>query len=332
MIAQVLYEEIIIHHELNNKFIAYENYSKLCSEYTENDYVNQAQKIIDEIMPELIENAKFYQKNQSYQKALENFLYLQNNPTKYKEKIKKEIADTYFLMAEAEINNEDFLQAKTYFQKSINWNRDKKDLADKRLKEIANKFIMKGDQLVREEKIELAIENYKAVFDIFPQHKEAQESIQKANEIKERFEQARQLYLKAQRYEKMKKYSTALSHYKQSYNLHKVKEIRKDIIHMNNLILANRDPQGFAKSIILGYKNNKINNEINKIITSLKEQYGNEVEASGWRVMYSFGKYNYEIRYDILTPEENQYFLWKVNLENREIVPLNKISKEIMGK
>ena len=59
--------------------------------------------------------------------------------------------------------------------------------------------------------------------------------------------------------------------------------------------------------------------------------YGKDmVEISGWRVMYSSGEYKYELRYDILTPKENYYYVWLVDLREKNISPLNKASEKLM--
>jgi hypothetical protein len=46
--------------------------------------------------------------------------------------------------------------------------------------------------------------------------------------------------------------------------------------------------------------------------------------------LLSPGQYKYEARYDLLTPAENIYFAWQVNLRDRSVTPLNKISEQVM--
>jgi len=61
------------------------------------------------------------------------------------------------------------------------------------------------------------------------------------------------------------------------------------------------------------------------------ERFGeNIVRRSGWKVQYSTGEYKYEVRYDIITPEANYYFVWLADLKKGIISPLNKISEGLM--
>jgi hypothetical protein len=36
------------------------------------------------------------------------------------------------------------------------------------------------------------------------------------------------------------------------------------------------------------------------------------------------------VRYDILTPGENYYFIWQVDLLKQKVSPLNKLSEEVL--
>ena len=54
------------------------------------------------------------------------------------------------------------------------------------------------------------------------------------------------------------------------------------------------------------------------------------VRISGWKVLYSFGQYKYEVRYDIISPDERLYYAWRVDLSNQAISALNKLSEKTM--
>jgi hypothetical protein len=47
-------------------------------------------------------------------------------------------------------------------------------------------------------------------------------------------------------------------------------------------------------------------------------------------VTFAIGQYKYEVRYDILSPEENYYLAWNVNIRTKKVTPSNKISEKIM--
>jgi len=73
---------------------------------------------------------------------------------------------------------------------------------------------------------------------------------------------------------------------------------------------------------------------LNKIIAVFAEKlviYGDDLlRVSGWKVLYSFGQYKYEVRYDIVSPDERFYFAWRVDLSNQSISALNKLSEKTM--
>jgi hypothetical protein len=99
---------------------------------------------------------------------------------------------------------------------------------------------------------------------------------------------------------------------------------------MGNLIQAEKDPKEFAMKIINSYKNGIIPLGVSIAESSVIAQYGDEVKNSGWKVYYAIGEYKYEVRFDILSPDENYYYSWRVNLKTREITSLNNISEDVL--
>ena len=51
---------------------------------------------------------------------------------------------------------------------------------------------------------------------------------------------------------------------------------------------------------------------------------------SGWKFLLSTSQYKYEVRYDLMSPRETFFYVWQVNLKDRSIIPLNKISEDLM--
>ena len=99
---------------------------------------------------------------------------------------------------------------------------------------------------------------------------------------------------------------------------------------MSNIVKAEKDPKAFAEKIIKEYRKGVIPAGVRAIESSLIAQYGDRVDSSGWKVYYSIGEFKYEVRFDLLSPEDNFYYAWRVNLKTREITSLNKISEDMM--
>ena len=282
-------------------------------------------------MPEFFNHIEKLIANKQYNEALEELFYIEKNPSKYKNKIRSKIAEIYIKLGGQSIKNEKYVKAKAFFEKAKDWNPALKENVNQRLLNIVSLFIKKGDELLKKEKLDEAITNYQPIFDIIPDYKEAKEKIQLAKKLKADFLKADSLYKIAKNLEEKKKYNKALAIYKKSYKLHKRKNVYEDIKHMENILRANKEPKIFAKEIVENYRNGIIIKNLNNLEKSLRILYKNDMKTSGWQIYYSFGKYKFEVRYDITTPDKTYYFIWRVNLEFQTISPLNKISKEYMG-
>ncbi len=331
LIPEILYQEIKIYLLINKKETAYKKYNMLCKKYPNNIFLNKAETIIDKIIPYFMEKVENLVKENNYDKALEILFYLEKNPTTHKNQIQKKIAQIYLNLAELYIKKEKYVEAKSFFEKAKKWDSSLTDLVNKKLLDIVSLFIKKGDSLLEQEKLDEAIKNYEPIFDIVPEYQPAKDKIKLAQKLKKDFKKADSLYVIAKNLEEQKKYKKALEYYLQSYKLHKRKNVKLDIIHIKNILRANKEPKIFAKEVVEYYKNGIIRKNIEKLEKSLKAIYKNSVKTSDWQIYYSFGKYKYEVRYDITTPEKTYYFIWRVNLEFQTISPLNKISKEYMG-
>ena len=331
LIPEILYNNIVIYLNSDDKEKAYERYDYLCSNFPNNKFVGESQKLIDRILNYFIAKADSLLIQRNYDDALKKLLYIEHNPSKYKKLIKEKIAHIYIVMGKEVITQEKYVEAKNYFEKAAKWNPTLKGEIDKRLLDVVDLFIGKGERLIKEEKLDEAIKNFRPVFDIIPDYQIAKDKIEYVNKLKKDFADADSLYAKAQVLEESKKFTEALVKYKKSYKLHKIKKVKENIVHMQNIIRAKKEPKVFAKELIFNYKKGLIVKNLSDLEKSLRIRFKNEVKVSGWKIFYSFGKYKYEVRYDINTFDETYYFIWRVNLETRTISPLNKISKEYMG-
>jgi len=277
-----------------------------------------------------LQNATQYAENDLYAVAIEKLLYLEKNPSIHQQQIKNELADVYIRMADSEIEKKNYIRAKRFFENALEWDISVKNIVDEKLNDIVELFITKGDELISAERIEEAIANYREVFDIIADHSLAKKRIANAEQIKENYDKAKELIAEAKELEKNKQFVPALAKYQQSNQLHKLQTTSDKIARVKNLIEAEKDPIGFARKIIIRYQDGLIAAKITEIERNLQEKYGESVNSSGWKVLYAFGEYKYEIRYDITSPEKNYYFVWRVDLATEEVLPLNKISEEIL--
>jgi hypothetical protein len=62
----------------------------------------------------------------------------------------------------------------------------------------------------------------------------------------------------------------------------------------------------------------------------LRRHKASDIRDSGWKLLLSSGQYRYEARYDLLTPNETFLYIWQINLRDRSVIPLNKLSEALM--
>ena len=331
LIPEILYNRIKISVDLDDKKQAFADYAILWEKYPSNKYMKKAKPFIDMLMPYYIEEVLALKDSNKYEKALNLLKKISRYPSSYKTMISHEIGEIYILLAEIENNKENYKKALEDFRLTEKFNPDKKDFVMKRLREICNGFIEAGDEFLQNEMPDKAIEKYQMTFILLPDFQEAVAKIEQAKKIKEDYQKAEKVQQQASELEKKKKYAEALKYYRQSYALKKTKEIKDKIFTMNNLVQAKKAPLDFAKSIIMNYKNGIIPDNVYAIEDSMIKLYGESARSSGWKILYSYGEFKYEVRYDIITPKENYYFIWRVDLREKQIYPLNKNSEKMMG-
>ena len=179
-------------------------------------------------------------------------------------------------------------------------------------------------------KFDEAIEIYKNCYKILPEYQVCTTLINEVNDKKKSYLSALEFENIAMQYEEKKEYTPAYSNYNKSYNLFKTDRVRDKIYIMSNLIQAERNPKAFAEKIVKDCKKGVIPAGVNAVESSLVAQYGDQVSTSGWKVYYAIGEFKYEVRFDLLSPGENYYYAWRVNLKTRQITSLNKISEDMM--
>jgi tetratricopeptide (TPR) repeat protein len=330
LIPEILYTRLNIYLNQGKKLLAYDDYNTLATLYPDDDFTKTAQPDIDKNMEFYIQDAIRYSDTEFYTIAIEKLLYLEKNPSVHKLLIQSEIANVYMKIAEIEVKKKNFIHAKRFFENALEWDKDKQNMVNDKLNSIVNSFIEKGDELVRLDKIDEALAHYREIFDIIPAHSIAKKQIEEAEKMKANYILANELISEAEKLEKNKKYADALKKYEYSNQLRRQKVTTDKIERVKNLIEAEKDPVGFARSLVTRHQGGLIASKVEEIERELKITYRDLVKSSGWRVLYAFGEFKYEIRYDITSPGKNYYFVWRVDLETGAILPLNKISEEIL--
>ena len=330
LIPEVLFNKIKINIDLNNKLEAYNDYHFLWSNYPESEFTKKVQPIIDELIPFYINEAIAYKDSGYFDQSLDILFKLSQYPTKSKDDILIDISEVYYLKAEESLLKEDFKQAKEYFSKVVEFNPKKENFINQRLDEICTGFIFTGNKLIDEYKFDEAVKIFKECYTLVPDYEKSNIAIEKSKTKKEKYNKAFKYKNEALTFENEKNYAKALNLYKKSYSQFKIKEVQNKIFIMSNLLEAQKNPKVFARSIIQNYKKGIIPEKVRLMENNLIDKYGENVKSSGWKVSYAIGEYKYEVRFDILTPDENYYFAWRVNLKTQDVSPSNKVSEELL--
>ena len=329
-IPEILFNRIQIYIEMGNKLSAFNDYHFLWKNYPENSFTKEIQPFIDDLMPSFIDEALAYKDSMDYDTAVEMLSKLIQYPSKLQDEIFTQIGELYLLKADEALKMGEYEIVKKFLDLALGSDETKQKIIDKKAIDICSQIIKDGDKLVSTFQFDEAIEIYKSCFILIPNYTRCSNIISKTKSNKKKYNSALEHENLALQYEKDKDYTSAHSHYNKSYNLFKTERVRKKLYLMSNIIKAEKDPKAFAKKIIKEYRKGVIPAGVRANESLLIEQYGDRVDSSGWKVYYSIGEYKYEVRFDLLSPEDNYYYAWRVNLKTREITSLNKISEDIM--
>ena len=333
LIPEILYNRIKISVDLDNKQMAFDDYHILWNQYPENEFTKKAEPFIDRLLPFYIEEVIALQHTGDYETSLEILINLSLLPSSYKKLLIEEISNVYLLMGDREMNNLNYSTGLEFYQRAINYDFKQESIINNKLETLCQEFIAQGNNLIESDQLDEAIKVYEKAFLIIPEYPDAVAGIEKVEITKQNYITAQELIDQALILEKEKKFAEALKLYKQSAVLRNTDWIREKVFQTQNIIEAENNPIEFAKFIIRNYKNGKVAERIYALENDMITIHGEEfVRSTGWKVLYSFGKYKYEVRYDIVTPEENFYFIWRLDLITREVTPLNKITEKILEK
>jgi len=330
LIPEVLYERIKLLVGLDKKSDAYKDCLTLYEKYPESDFTIKIQSIVDELIPYYIDEALMFKLNDQYQESLEMFLQLTKHPTAHKTRIYEEISSLYIILALSAYKEKRYKDSYNFFQSALEFDVDNTHSIENEIQQICNTIVSQGDTYAEKDSLNEAIETYKIIYNYYPQSEIATSKIAETEQKIQDYAKAAEILKSAEKLANENKFQAALKKYKEVLQLHNTKEVRKQIFEMQNLIRAEKAPLEFARSIITSYRKGKLVENINLLVEKQKELYKDNVHINEWKVLYSFGKYKYEVRYDIITPDKNYYFAWRINLRDQSIFSLNKLSEKIL--
>jgi len=330
VIPEVLYNkiDILISEQKNEE--ALNDYRFFYSKFSENRFRMEAEKLVNPILPEFISEIDLQFDKGEYDSALANYLNLYLLPTSYKTEISNKISETYWLMANSMIEENPEL-AQENFQKVVVYNNSRKVEVENRFEQICRKLVRTGDDLIHIYQLDEAELKFETCFIFLPDYKSAKVGLLEINELRNRNANAEKYTAKAAKAENDKNIAEALAFYRKANEFVKTKASSDKIFLLSNQLKADKDSKGFALKIIKSYKRGILGKKLLALETSLKDEFGTEVvKSTGWKVLYSSGKYKQEVRYDILGPEDTHYYIWQVDLLKQKISPLNKESEKLM--
>lgn len=310
---------------------AWLDYMDLYDRFAGNTYEVAARKTIQRVTPGRIAYGRRLSEAGYYNEALTIFFELAKYPVVESAVINDLIGNTYRAQAEAYLQLQNYMEADRFLRIALQYIPDQAEQIQARLREIVGFFIKKGDSYVAERNFDAALAQYQRVFEIIPDYEPAQQAIQRMNTTRENIARAAQLFAQAERTEASGKVADALKLFQQANALDSNPETLNRISIAQNILEADRNPQAFAQRIVAEYRGGLLNNRISQQKKALLQIYkSNEIRDSGWKFLLSTSQYKYEVRYDLMTPRENYFYIWQVNLKDRRIIPLNKISEELM--
>ncbi len=330
-ISEVIYRRLKVYHKhYDDKYKVWDDYLLLVDYYSDNKFIKKAIPIVDNYIPSLINDSLELKNTHGHFEAISELLNIYSYQHSYHEVILEKVGILYYQLASLQKEENDFLSAYEYYNKAINYYPALEENVKENLNQMITSMIQHGDSLLRERRIADAIKIYMKTYNISPDNPQAKIAIAKAHEMESNIKEATKLFQEALRYEGNNDYKQALRLYEESLAKDKLQTTSEKISLMENMIKIDEDPVSFAKSIIIEYRDGTIVNTIEDIVQQLKDSQAKDIRESGWKVLMSTGANRYEVRYDVTSREINYYFIWQVNLLNRNIIPLNQESERIM--
>ncbi len=310
---------------------AWSDYKQLFDDFPNNPYEIQARIYVQRFIPGKMEYAKVLTQQEYYADALNLMFELSRYPVVNLDLLNSQISDVYERQAEELIEDQDYVEADRLFRIAMQYYPAKKANITRRLEAITSLYISKGNSLLDAGDFDGALVHYRKTFEIIPDYQPALDAIDRLFTLKENIRKAAALFADGEKLEAAGKHAEALKAYSDAIQLDNKNEYRQRAYQVQNLVEAAKNPTGFARRIIDEYRggllNTRIRQQKNELMKRTKE---GEIRDSGWKILLSTGQYKYEARYDLLTPTETYLYIWQINLRDRSVIPLNKLSEALI--
>lgn len=332
LIPEILQHRIALYLDsYNDKTSAWNDYIILYDKFPEDPFEITARPYIQRFIAENVNAAVDKAIAGDYNLALEELFEIRKYPVGDADKLNYEISNIYQDMAENAIRQTDYFEANRLFLLAMQYYPAKTDEINKRLRDVAYLYIDKGNEYLAVRDFDTALLYYNKTYEVIPDFDLANQAVANVRTIQDNIRRAAELGAQAEQLENDKNYAEARRLYQQAYQLDRMTDFNERAVIMGNLIEAEKDPIAFTRKIIIDYQNGLLYRRIQAQKQLLLQKYTlAEVRDSGWKILLSTAQNKYEARYDIMTPSENLYYIWQVNLRDRSIIPLNKLSERIM--
>lgn len=323
----------ILMDEYQDRNSTWETYKYMHDNFPNNAYEIQARNYVAQFIDTKVDYARILKQQGYYTDALKELFELSRYPVLKEGQINPLISDVYQAQAEEYIDDQNYLEADRLFRIAIQYQPAKKAEIDARLEGITSLYVQKGNSLLAAREFEAALVHYRKTFEIIPDYAPALQGIERVRQTQENIKRAAQIFADAERLEAAQKFADALKLYNQAHALEPLADYKSRAVIMQNLIEAERNPTAFAQRIINEYRGGLLLRRVAaKRAEVLKSNKDSEIRDSGWKILLSSGQYKYEARYDLLTPNETFLYVWQVNLRERSVIPLNRLSEELMSR
>lgn len=332
LVPKALLARIRIHLDRDQKVSAYNDYKRLWNDHEKSAQADSAIAMINPIIPWFLQNSRYNKEQGNYAVAIAEFQMYADYPSVYVDEIFSEIGESYYLWGLEEKDKNNYLKMVEYFDLAEENDTSMKTVIAETKESVCQSFLIKGDELKEQGKLSQAIIQYERCFEVEKAYPKAEEKIRNTKELQLIYAQSDSLFSQASLKENRKDYQEAKKLYQKAYDLTGNKAMQDNVNRMENFIRAEENPQDFALEIIRDYKQGTILTNVNKVYEDLVLIHGDQVTTTDWKAVYSFGEFKYEVRIDVLSPDTNYYFAWRIHLIDRNIVPLNKASEKMMEK
>ena len=332
LIPQVMLRRISIYmEEYQDRNSTWQDYKYLYDNFPNNPYEIQARRFVMQFIDSKTDYAQHLLEQGYYDAALRELFELSRYPVVKSDTINRLISDVYRAQAEGYIDDQDYMKADRLFRIAVQYDPSKQAEVDARLEAITSLYVRKGNSLLADRDFEAALLHYNKTFEIIPGYPPALEAIARLDKVKANIRQAEQLFAHADLLEDTQKHAEALKLYNQAIALDPKEEYKARAATMRNVIEAENNPTGFARRIINEYRGGLLLKRIEeKRAEVLRGLELKDIRDSGWKILLSSGQYKYEARYDIITPTQTFLYIWQINLRDRSVIPLNKLSEALM--